>query len=242
MDLETCKIKQTQATAWGNGAELYAANLHEGSGIMMPLIAAYAETARAEVKGNPLILDVASGTGEPGISLARQFPNGSVIMTDLADGMIAGAKGRAERLSVKNASFDVADAEDLSQFKDATFDVVTCNCGLMFMPNYERALAEFRRVLKPDGLALMSAWGLPEHTQLISLMLGMQAAVAPNDSLFADPNILGSREKLVHAVERAGFSNVSCREVNVPMHIPADKVRVALVQNPLIRRMAGAAD
>ncbi len=103
MDLETCKIKQTQATAWGNGAELYAANLHEGSGIMMPLIAAYAETAREEVKGNPLILDIASGTGEPGISLARQFPNGSVIMTDLADGMIEGAKGRAERLSIKNA-------------------------------------------------------------------------------------------------------------------------------------------
>ena len=32
----------------------------------------------------------------------------------------------------------MADAEDLSQFGDASFDVVTCNCGLMFMPNYER--------------------------------------------------------------------------------------------------------
>lgn len=32
----------------------------------------------------------------------------------------------------------MADAEDLSDYGDATFDVVTCNCGLMFMPNYER--------------------------------------------------------------------------------------------------------
>ena len=103
MDLDSSKIKQTQAAAWGNNAEQYAENLHEGSGIMMPLIAAYGETARELVKGSPQILDIASGTGEPGISLARQYPNGSVTMTDLAEGMIAGAKGRASRLSIANA-------------------------------------------------------------------------------------------------------------------------------------------
>lgn len=103
MDLDSSKIKQTQAAAWGNNAEQYAENLHEGSDIMMPLIAAYGETARELVKGSPQILDIASGTGEPGISLARQYPNGSVTMTDLAEGMIAGAKGRASRLSIANA-------------------------------------------------------------------------------------------------------------------------------------------
>jgi ubiquinone/menaquinone biosynthesis C-methylase UbiE len=35
-------------------------------------------------------------------------------------------------------SFAVADAEDLKAYGDATFDIVTCNCGLMFMPQYER--------------------------------------------------------------------------------------------------------
>ncbi|EIE24441.1 S-adenosyl-L-methionine-dependent methyltransferase [Coccomyxa subellipsoidea C-169] len=236
MDNDGSRIKQTQAAAWGNSAEQYAADVHEGAGIMMPLIAAYVETAKEEVKGNPQILDVASGTGEPGISLAKLFPGGTVTITDIAEGMIAGAKGRADRLSLKNARFAVADGENLSQFGDATFDVVTCNAGLMFMPNYERALAEFRRVLKPDGLAMVSAWGEEEQTNVASLMLAVQRAVAPNDSLFADPNILGSREKLLHSLERAGFSNNSCREVNVPMRFPKEKVR-GMLQNPVIAEL-----
>lgn len=62
------------------------------------------------------------------------------------------------------------------------------------------------------------AWGLPEHTQLILLMHDMQTAIAPDDSFFADPNVLGSREKLLHAVERAGFSASSCRWAAGPHH------------------------
>lgn len=41
-------------------------------------------------------------------------------------------------LKISICSFAVADAEDLSNYGDATFDVVTCNCGLMFMPDFER--------------------------------------------------------------------------------------------------------
>ncbi|BDA42927.1 probable ubiquinone/menaquinone biosynthesis C-methyltransferase Ub at N-terminal half [Coccomyxa sp. Obi] len=229
--------KETQATSWGKSAQQYATDVHEGSGIMMPLIGAYVDTAREEVKGSPQILDIASGSGEPGLQLAKLFPDGRVTMTDLAEGMIIEAKRRADLHGVKNASFAVADAEDLSHYGDATFDVVTCNCGLMFMPNYERALSEFRRVLKPGGLAMLSVWGLPEHTQLISLMRDMQTAIAPEDSFFADPNVLGCREKLLHAVQHAGFSTSSCREVNVPMHVPGERVQNALLHNAVIAEL-----
>lgn len=35
-------------------------------------------------------------------------------------------------------SFEVADAEDLGAYADGTFDVLTCNCGIMFMPHYSK--------------------------------------------------------------------------------------------------------
>ncbi len=95
--------KQTQATSWGNSAQQYASDVHEGSGIMMPLIGAYVETAREEVKETPQILDVASGSGEPGIQLAKLFSDGKVVMTDLAEGMITQAQRRAELHGLKNA-------------------------------------------------------------------------------------------------------------------------------------------
>lgn len=58
---------------------------------------------------------------------------------------------------------------------------------------------------------LLAAWGVPEQTQLISLMRAMQKMIAPDHGFIADPNILGNREKLTRDVQRAGFSHVSCR-------------------------------
>ena len=39
---------------------------------------------------------------------------------------------------VTSCSFEVADAEDLGAYGDGTFDVLTCNCGIMFMPHYSK--------------------------------------------------------------------------------------------------------
>lgn len=98
--------KQTQALYWGKTAQVYVANAHEGPGIMMPLIAAYVDTAKTELKGStPKILDVASGTGEPGFSLAKAYPEGHVFITDFAEGMIAAAKQRADLHSVRNVRY-----------------------------------------------------------------------------------------------------------------------------------------
>lgn len=116
-------LKKTQATSWGNSAQHYASDVHEGSGIMMPLIGAYVETAKEEVKGSPQILDVASGSGEPGIQLAKLFPDGRVTMTDLAEGMIRQAQRRADLHGVKNARWDAKarNAHEGPEMPNATY-------------------------------------------------------------------------------------------------------------------------
>ncbi len=43
--------------------------------------------------------------------------------------------------------------------QDASFDVVTCQYGLFFMPEHERALREAARVLRPGGLLTASVFG-----------------------------------------------------------------------------------
>jgi len=50
----------------------------------------------------------------------------------------------------------IADAHDLSQIPDASFDIVLCTEVLEHLHTPERAIAEFRRVLKPQGLLLLS--------------------------------------------------------------------------------------
>jgi SAM-dependent methyltransferase len=58
-----------------------------------------------------------------------------------------------------NVRFAVVDAADLSSFADASFDVVTCIYGLMFVPDAPRALSELARVLRPgSGRAYVAVW------------------------------------------------------------------------------------
>jgi ubiquinone/menaquinone biosynthesis C-methylase UbiE len=50
----------------------------------------------------PRIIDIASGAGEPGITLAKKFPSGSILITDIAPGMISEAKRQCADAGVHN--------------------------------------------------------------------------------------------------------------------------------------------
>ena len=103
---------------------------------------------RLDVAGDQQHLDIASGTGEPGLSIARLAPQGRVVLTDLSAEMLAVAARRAKAQGITNIVTQVCSADDLP-FDDATFDSVSVRFGYMFFPDMARATAEFARVLKP---------------------------------------------------------------------------------------------
>lgn len=105
------------------------------------------------------VLDLASGTGDPALTLARRIsPGGEVVATDLSEGMLATAQVNARDEGLGNISFQQADAEQLP-FTDGGFDVVTSRIGAMYFVDIQRALGEIRRVLKPSGRVVLTAWG-----------------------------------------------------------------------------------
>src|SRR6185503_15727235 len=68
------------------------------------------------------VLDLASGTGDPALSLARSVaPNGTVTATDLSEGMLAALRSNAADEGVRNIATQVCDAQALP-FSDASFD------------------------------------------------------------------------------------------------------------------------
>ena len=66
-------------------------------------------------------LDIASGTGEPGLTIARRVPEGTVVLTDLSAEMLEVARRRAQAQGVDNVEVRVCSADDLP-FGDGTFD------------------------------------------------------------------------------------------------------------------------
>jgi len=104
------------------------------------------------------ILDLGSGPGEPGCSLAAAFPNAAVICSDVAPAMVDLAAARAKGKGLRNVSVMALDLTDLSAVSSASQDVVTANFVIMSTANLAAALKEVQRVLRPGGCFVGAIW------------------------------------------------------------------------------------
>ncbi len=144
---------------WGASYRLIAAEKWKAKSAAMgrDVTEALVEYARPQPGWN--VLDLASGTGEPGISLAKRVgPEGHVTALDLSADLLEIANERARQRGLTNFSTLQADAHVLP-FPENSFDLVTCRFGVMFFADVEKALGEIRRVLKPGGRCCFVAWG-----------------------------------------------------------------------------------
>jgi ubiquinone/menaquinone biosynthesis C-methylase UbiE len=123
-------------------------------------------------KDTDLVLDVASGTGEPGLTIAAMLRGGKVVATDLAEGMLEVAKENAVRRGINNFDVVTCDVCELP-FPDNSFDAVSCRLGFMFFPDMLLAAREMVRVLKPGGRIAATVWDGPERNLWASSIMGI---------------------------------------------------------------------
>jgi SAM-dependent methyltransferase len=166
----------------------------------------------AHLRPGMRVLDLASGVGDPALSIAREVaPSGRVTATDLGPGMMSLAEELARKKGLTNIDFREANAESLP-FADKSYDVLTCRFGVMFFPDLPKALCEGFRVLKPLGRAVFVAWGKkgqPFFTTTAGIVLKhVPVPPPPPDPDAPSLFMFGDRDRLRRALEAAGFSNV----------------------------------
>jgi len=106
------------------------------------------------VRPGQRVLDVAGGTGDMTRLLKRRVgPAGEVWLTDINGPMLVTGRDRLADEGILTPAAR-CDAEHLP-FPDATFDCVIVAFGLRNMTHKDQALAEFRRVLRPGGRAVV---------------------------------------------------------------------------------------
>lgn len=110
-----------------------------------------------ELKGGDHVLDVATGTGEPGLTAAARVGDGDVVAVDVAEDMVHIAAENARQRGVKNFTVRIVD-ENALPFDRGIFDAVVCRFGVMYFADPPAAVRELQRVLKPGRTLAMSAW------------------------------------------------------------------------------------
>lgn len=150
---------------------------------------ATAVAAFADVPAGADVLDVATGTGLVLRAIRGSGIEASLTGVDLSPGMLAVA-----RAELPGATFLEGDALALP-LPDASVDVVLCVTGMHLFPDPAVAIAEWARVLRPDGRAITATFGrmdpaahgghgpaqphpYPTHHELFETPELLQAAVA----------------------------------------------------------------
>ena len=165
--------------------------------------------------GTNKILDIAAGTGEPGLTIATMLQGGTVSITDLSEDMLAIARDNAALRGISNIETKACDVCELP-FTDNSFDAISCRFGFMFFPDMQLAANEMARVLKPDGKIATSVWNIPEKNFWVTAIMGtinknMELPPPPPGSpgMFrcAKPGLMKE------IFEKAGFKNIVEKEV-----------------------------
>lgn len=207
---------------WGSQYRLVAAEKWKAKSAAMgqPVTDALVEYARPAV--GMRVLDLASGTGEPAISLAvRVGPQGHVTALDMSADLLEIAEKRARARGLTNFTTQKADAHSLP-FAENSYDLGTSRFGVMFFREPEKALGELRRVLRPGARACFLAWGRFEQPYWQSMMGVVHRNVGgpllqpdgPNPFRFSEPGSLSG------VLRAAGFNSVEEETVTLPWTWP----------------------
>lgn len=109
------------------------------------------------------IVDIATGTGNVAISMAKNIPNTQIVGIDLSKEMLKVAQQKIARLGIKpNIRLLCEDAENLS-LPSNSFDVVTISFGIRNLENIDKGLSECCRILREGGSLFVMEFSTPKH-------------------------------------------------------------------------------
>jgi demethylmenaquinone methyltransferase/2-methoxy-6-polyprenyl-1,4-benzoquinol methylase len=173
------------------------------------------------------ILDVATGTADMAIMMARYLPASHITGIDISTGMLEIGRQKITRLQMEEKiSLQTGDSEAI-HFPDARFDAVTVAFGVRNFENLEKGLREMLRVLKPGGRLVVLEFSQPKtlgvrqvydlYLRLVAPNIGKMVSSSReayqylNDSVKAFPE----GENFIRIMETCGYSNTRLRRLSL---------------------------
>ena len=161
----------------------------------------------AKVRSGQLVLEVSAGTGALAEAAGAEVGRtGRLIATDISLPMLRIAQARLGSLPVRAVAMD----GQVLACRDGSCDAVICQLGLMYLPDPERGLREFRRVLRPRGRVAVQVWSVPARVEYLGMLADAMSRHYPTqrDEVYS-PARLGNPALLERLLRGAGFQDVA---------------------------------
>ena len=169
------------------------------------------------------ILDIATGTGDFALLLAKRIKPQHIVGADISEGMMAVGREKVKEEGLQNViSFQYEDCMQLS-FPDGSFDAVTSSYGVRNFQNLDKGLQEMQRVLCPGGHLLIVELTPPPSFPMKQLFWLYAHVVMPllgrlishDDSAYtylpASMEAFPQPEQMEGILRKAGFTEVQWR-------------------------------
>ena len=182
------------------------------------------KTAKAVAKQHPTsILDLATGTADLAIAMAKRNPNAHIIGMDISEKMLDIGKEKVKKQGLENQiELCLGDAAALP-FGGNSFDAVTIAFGVRNFEDKDKGLAEIQRVLKPDGHAFILEFSMPEKFPMKQLyrlyfkhilpVIGRYASKDPSAYTYLPQSVetFPKPNDFLHILDDVGLKNSSLR-------------------------------
>lgn len=219
------------AAGFGQEAEAQSGNLPEAEAKMFATSAAYERfmgrwsrllapgyIAFAGVKNGDRVLDVGTGTGALASTINATMPASEIIGIDPSDGFITFARSRATSARVR---YEVGNAQAL-KFDNASFDSTLALLVMNFIPDQEKAIAEMRRVTRPQGLVSACVWDYDAGMEMLRFFwdeaVALDPAIEPKDERHMK---LSRQGQLTELWQKAGLINIKDETLAIEQAYPS---------------------
>ena len=171
----------------------------------------------AEIKPGSRVLDIATGIGEPAITVANQVGDsgggGHVLAIDISSRMLSIAKQRAISLGLQNViEFKQGDAETID-LPTSTFDAVLCRWGMTLFLDFDTGLSNIYRSLVDGGRFAAAVWSSADKVPVLAIAVNtvMKETNSPPPPSSKVPGTfnLSDENMLKNSFIKSGFRGIS---------------------------------
>lgn len=173
------------------------------------------------------ILDVATGTADVAIMMAKQLEVDEIIGMDISKEMLeVGRKKILKRDLSDKIKLEHGDSENLP-YEDNSFDAATVAFGVRNFEDLKKGLGEMKRVIKPGGQLVVLEFSKPTmfpfkqgfnfYFKYILPLIGRITSKDPKayDYLYRSVQVFPDGDAFLNILQQTGFNNTKCKQLSL---------------------------